>query len=362
MASDTKSKKVLEDFGNKIVDQIKKGKNPQIEMSLRNLSNIVYDTKDKILKLGNKMSSREFFNVAHSKKFLQTVEVASVIKNELLSSGKHSSLRDVFYMVKRTIPGTNVNLVDDQTESDKAIEDLEVITDFSREQLHVAANKMGSVAGKVIIEDKGDTIDWSRMGSGGWSIPSITDELIFKKVNAKYVLYMEKAAVFERLNEDKFWEKNDCIIISSQGQTTRGIRRLLQRLYEEYKLPIYVLTDNDVYGFYIYSVIKYGSIALAHASERLTIPGVKFIGITGDDVLKYDLKKHYIKLDEKDYSRIKQVSEYAWFKDNKDWQRQFKLMKDAGAKVEIQSLTSKGISFISESYLPEKIKKKEFLE
>ena len=43
----------------------------------------------------------------------------------------------------------------------------------------------------------------------------------------------------------------------------------------------------------------------------------KFIGITGDDVLKYDLKKHYIKLDEKDYSRIKQVSEYAWFKDNK---------------------------------------------
>ncbi len=362
MASNNKSKKVLEDFGNKIVDQIKKGKNPEIEMSLRNLSNIVYDTKQKILKLGDKMSSRIFFNIAHSKKFLQTVAVASVIKNKLLDSGKHSSLRDVFYMVKRTIPGTNVNLVDDQTESDKAIEDLEVITDFSREQLHVAANKMGSVAGKVIIEDKGDTIDLSKMGSGGWSIPSITDEIIFKKVNAKYILYMEKAAVWERLNEDKFWEKNECIIISSQGQTTRGIRRLLQRLYDEHKLPVYVLCDGDIYGAYIYSVIKYGSIALSHASERLTIPGVKYIGITMDDVIKYDLKSHFIKLDEKDYARIKQVSEYAWFKDNKEWLKQFKMMKDFGAKVEIQSLSSKDISFISETYLPTKIKNKEFLD
>ena len=217
-------------------------------------------------------------------------------------------------------------------------------------------------ATKVIIEDKGDTINWSKLGSGGWSIPSNVEEITFKKVEADYVLYMEKAAVWERLNEDKYWLKNKCIIISSQGQTTRGIRRLLQRLYEEYKLPTYVLCDGDIYGAYIYSVIKYGSIALAHASERLTIPGVKYVGITMEDIEKYDLKKYFIKLDEKDYARIKQVSEYAWFKDNKDWQRQFKMMKDFKSKVEIQSLSSKGISFISEKYLPEKIKKKEFLD
>src|SRR3989338_11091049 len=220
---------------------------------------------------------------------------------------------------------------------------------------------MGSVAGRVIIEDKGDTIDWSKMGSGGWSIPSITDEIIFKKVNAKYVLYMEKADVWERLQEDKFWEKNNCIIISSQGQTTRGIRRLLQRLYEEHDLPIYVLCDWDIYGAYIYSVIKYGSINLAHQAERMAIPNVKYVGITGDDVVKYDLKKHIIRLTDQDIKRIKQVSEYDWFKDDKVWQRQFKMMKEISGKVEIQALTSRGISFISEVYLPKKIKNKEFL-
>jgi len=353
---------VLESLGSNLVKQINSGKNPEIEFTLRNLSNIIYDQKSKILKLGDKKALRSFFNVAHSKKFLQTVEVASVIKDKLLSTGKHSSLRDVFYMVKRTIPNTNVNLVDDQPESDKAIEDLEVITGLSREQLHVNANKNGSVAGKVVIEDRGDTIDWSRLGSGGWSIPSNVEEIKFKKVEAKYILYMEKAAVWERLNEDKFWQKNNCIIVSSQGQTTRGIRRLLQRLYEDYKLPIYVMCDGDIYGAYIYSVIKYGSIALAHASEKLTIPGVKYLGITMDDIEKYGLKKHFIKLDEKDYDRIKQVSQYEWFKDNIAWQRQFKMMKDFKGKVEIQSLSSKDISFVSEKYLPEKIKNKEFLD
>ena len=356
-----KSAEELNLFGKKIVSQIEKGKNPEIVLPLRSLNNVIYDKKTKTLKLGNKKASRVFFNVSHAKKFLQTVEVATVSKN-LLKEEKHASLRDVFYQVKRTIPGTNVNIVDDQSESDKAIEDLELITGMSREQLSITANKNGSVAGKVVIEDKGDTIDWSRLGSGGWSIPSTVEDIEFKKVNVKYILYMEKAAVWERLHEDKFWDKNNCLIMSSQGQTTRGIRRLLQRLYEEHGLPIYVLTDFDCWGFYIYSVIKYGSIALAHMSEKLTIPGVKFLGITADDITKYGLQKHLIKLNDQDLARMKQVSEYEWFKDNKDWQRQLKMMKEFGAKAEIQALSSKGISFISEKYLPDKIKNKEFLE
>ncbi len=356
------STKKLVDLGNKLVHDIEKGKNPEITFALRNLSNIVYDQKSKTLKLGNKTGTRSFFNVAHAKKFLQTVEVASILKKELLESGKHEHLRGIFYMAKRTIPLTNVNVVDDQADSDNIIEDLEVITGLSREQLHVSANKMGSMVGNIVLEDSGDTINCSKLGRGGYSIPSITDELSFKKVDAKYVLYMEKASTFERLVEDKFWAKNNAALVTSQGQTTRGIRRLLQRLSEEKDLPIYVLCDYDVYGAYIYSVIRYGSIGLAHASGKLTIPNVKYLGITGDDVVKYDLKKHLIKLTDQDLARIKQVSEYEWFKDNKDWQRQFKMMKDFNGKVEIQALSTKGISFISEKYLVEKIKNKEFLE
>ena len=354
-------KQHLVNLGNDIVQDINKGKNPKIEMAVRGLSNVQYDKESKTLQLGDKTAERFFFNVAHAKKFLQTIEIAAICKS-LLDVAKHASLRDVFYMAKRTIPNTKTNVVDDQKESDKAIEDLELITGFAREQLHVNANKMGSVAGKVIVEDVGDTIDWSKLGSGGWSIPSNVENITFKKVDAKYVVYMEKAAVWERLHEDRFWEKQHCIIMSSQGQTTRGIRRLLQRLSAEHHLPIYVLADCDPWGWYIYSVIKYGSISLAHMAEEMAIPTVKFLGVTCDDIVNYDLQKHFIKLTDQDTSRLKQMQNYEWFAKNKDWQRQFKMMKDFGAKVEIQALSSRGITFISEKYLPEKIKRMEFLD
>ncbi len=356
-----KPKEELKKLGKQLFCQINKGKNPELTFTLRGLSNVIFDHKLKSLRLGDKKSTRNFFNLAHAKKFLQTLEVASVSKN-LIKEGKHASLRDAFYQIKRTIPNTKTNVVDEQSESDKAIEDLEVITGLAREQLHFNANKNGSVAGKVVILDKGDTIDWSKLGSGGWSVPSNVEDIKFKKVNAKYILYMEKAAVWERLHEDKFWDKQKCIIMSSQGQTTRGIRRLLQRLSEEHKLPIYVLTDFDPWGFYIYSVIKYGSISLAHLGSKMTIPTVKFLGITGQDIENYKLEKHLIKLNDKDVNRMKQIMNYEWFKDNKKWQEQFKLMKRLKAKAEIQALSSRGISFISDKYLPEKINKKDFID
>ena len=355
------AREILIGIGKDLVREIEQEKNPFIEIPVRSLSNVLFDVSSKTLGLGDKKAQRFFFNVGHAKKFLQTIEVAAISKS-LLDVQKHASLRDVFYMAKRTIPGTKINVVDDQKESDKAIEDLELITNFTREVLHINANKMGSVAGKVIIEDKGDSIDWSKLGSGGWSIPSNVEHITFKKMQANYVIYMEKQAVWERLHEDKFWEKNNCIIVTSQGQTTRGIRRLLQRLSSEFSLPIYVLADGDPWGIYIYSVLKFGSISLAHMSDEMAIPSVKFLGITCDDMVDYDLKRHFIKLNDQDIARLKQMALYDWFKNNKAWQRQFKMMKEFGAKVEIQSLSSKGITFISESYLPEKIKKGKFLD
>lgn len=355
------SKKKIEDLGKKLVKDIDTGKNPSMDIPVRSLSNTVFDKKSKTLQIGNNTSKRYFFNVSHIKKFVQTVEVAATAK-ELLDVQKHLSLREVYYRIKRTIPNSNINIVDEQVESNKAIEDLELITGCSREQLHINANKTGSVAGNVVVKDKGDSIDWGRLGSGGWAIPSNVENIEFKKVNAKFVIYMEKAAEWERLHEDRVWSKLNCIIMSSQGQATRGVRRLLQRLNKEHKLPVYILTDFDPWGFYIYSVLKFGSISLAHISDKLAITNARFLGLTANDIENYDLKRHIIKFKEVDSKRLKDISKYDWFKDNKNWQKQFKMMKDLNGKVELAALSSKGISFISDTYLPDKIKKKDFIE
>jgi len=355
-----KAKEKLNQLGKNLVEQAKKGENPNMDIPIRALSNVTYDQKKRIIMMGNKSSKRYLFNVAHIKKFLQTTEIAANVQ-KLLVAGKHVSLRQAFYMMRRTIPGTQIDVVEEQEESNKAVEDLELVTGFSREELNINANKNGSAAGRIIIKDKGDIIDWSKLGSGGWAIPSNTEDIEFKKVDAKFVIYMEKAAIWERLHEDRVWEKLNCIIISSQGQATRGIRRLLRRLNDEYKLPVYVLVDNDPYGYYIYSVIKHGSIALANISDKLAIPDAELIGLSCDDVEKYGLKKYLIKFQKVDESRLEQIKKYEWFQ-SKEWQRELKAMKDQKGKVELDALVAKGVTFISDTYLLEKLKKKEFID
>jgi DNA topoisomerase VI subunit A len=361
MAKETKDvKKKLVDLGRGIVKDIEAEKNPELVIPLRALSNVYFDEKAKTVALGNKTSSRFLFNVAHIRKFAQTMEVAATAK-QLLEADKHLSLRQTFYKMRGSEAG-GVDIVEEQTESDKAIEDLEVMVGNVREQFNINANKLGSIAGNVVIKDGDDTIDWSKMGSGGWSIPSNVENIEFKKVDAKFIIYMEKAAMWERLHEDRLWKKLNCIIVSSQGQATRGIRRLLNRLNTEHKLPVYVLVDADIWGAYIYSVLKYGSINLAAFSDGLTIPDCKLLGMTMDDVEKYNLKKFVIKMKDVDLARIKQIRNYDWFKKNKDWQRQFDMMEKLKGKVELDALVNKGISFVSETYIPEKLKAKDYLE
>ncbi len=348
-------------LGLKVIDDIEKRQNPNIDIPIRALSNIIFDKKTGQLGLGNKSSKRYFFNVAHAKKFMQTLMVAAYSKG-LIDEQIHTSIRDMYYALKRTLPDTNENTVDEQSETDPLIVDIEVALNIIREQMHLTTDRKGIVAGNVIIKDRGDAIDWSKLGSGGWSIPSTVEEIDFKKVEADYVVVVEKNAGFERLHEDKFWQKQNCVVIGTGGQASRGTRLLIQRLNQEHKLPIYVLTDADSYGWYIYSVIKSGSMSLAHISERIATPEAKFIGLTISDIYDYDLKKCIIKAKEVDIKRAKELLKYDWFKNNKGWCKEINLMIEKGVKAEIEALSNRGIKFITEEYLPEKIKKKDFLD
>ena len=149
-------------------------------------------------------------------------------------------------------------------------------------------------------------------------------------------------------------------MVSTHGQAARGTRRLIRRLNKEHDLPVIVFTDCDAYGWYIYSVLKAGSMNLAHTSEKFATPDAKFIGLTMTDIVEYDLKKHTIKATEQDIRRAKELLNYKWFQ-HPLWQREIKLMLKKGYKAELQALASRGFKFISETYLPDKIEKKDFL-
>lgn len=349
----------LTSLGDDVVGQLSKHRSPNLILPTRGLTNVFFDEKAQLLRMGRKTSTRNFLNVAHTRKFMQTLLIASLCK-KLAVSNRHASLRECYYQLKHTIEGTKENTFEGQDESDPIIEDLERMLDTLRESLHLAADRKGYLYGNVVIEDAGDKINCSKLGTGGWGIPSNVEDIKFSKVNAKYALVIETAAMFERLIEEKFAKKNNCLLIATQGQASRGIRRIIHRLSNEKKLPIYVFTDGDPYGYYIYSVIKMGSINLAYLSDKVGTPACKFVGMTMSDIEKYDLRKVTEQLKELDKKRIKEEMRYPWFM-NKEWQSELKMMLKGGMRIEQQALANKSLEFVAEEYLPQKIKNKDFL-
>src|SRR3989344_4204602 len=352
----------LEGIGSALLKQIEKNENPTYSVPVRTLNNIFFDKKTGTIKLGDKMSDRQFLNVAHSRKFMQTVLVASEIK-KVIDQKATVSIRDLYYALKHTIEGTNENTFEEQSESDPCIEDIEASLDLLREELHLAASAKGIIAGDVQLRDGNDNIDLTKMGSGGWSVPSNVepDNIEFKKVKAEYVLFIEKDAVWRRFNEDQFWKKESCIIITGRGQPGRGERRLAQRLNKEFGLPLYVICDADPWGMYIYSVIKQGSISLSYSEEKLATPQAKFIGLSTKDVAEFKIPKEVtIKLNHLDVKRLKEMESYEWFQ-KKEWKDEFNNMKEKAYKLELEALSKKGIRFITEEYVPRKIKEEDFL-
>ncbi len=356
--------KKIEGVGAQLVSQVEKEQNPSLAIPVRGSRNVEFDKAAKKIVLGEKIAHRYLFNVGHARKFMQTMLVASYVKKDLLENDLTATLRDLYYAKKHTIAGSKEDTIDEQKESDLAIVDFEVALDTFREKLHLRAEPKGRMAGDMVVvdrvRDKVDEIDLSRMGSGGWAVPSIVEQIEFKDVGIEYVLVAEKNAIFDRLNEDEYWKKNKCLLMTTAGQAARGARRLLQRLNEELNIPCYALTDADPYGWYIYSTMKYGSMALAHESDRLGCPGLKFLGMSVSDIEHYDLRSVTIKAKEVDIKRAEEMMAYDWFK-NKPWQTEINKFLEKKIKAEIQALSSKNLQYLANTYLPEKIKSQDFL-
>jgi DNA topoisomerase-6 subunit A len=355
----------LKGIGEGLIDDVDAGRNPSFDIRTRSLNNVRFDEQTGIIRLGDETQKRYYFNVGQAKKFLQTLLIAKQIKVLLEQDKPALSIRQLFYTLKHDIPGAGENTFDEQDESDPLIEDVELMTDALREELNLIATPNGVLAGPLVVEDRtGDVLDFTRMGSAGGAIPPIVEDDYFhiREMSADYILVVEKYAVWNLLNQEKFWKKNNCLLITGKGQPARAERRLLARFGAEYDIPIYVFTDMDPWGYYIYSVYKYGSINLAFFSEKAACPRSRYLGLSIKDVMNFDMpKSSWIRLNDEDHKRIEEISSYPWFQ-KPYWQKELADLKKFGYKIEQDALVSKSIEFTANNYLPAKIDNKDFMD
>ena len=363
---DEKTAARLTGLADRVVAAANSRKDPYVEIPSRTLANVKYSPKKKILEMGSATNRRQLFDLSQAKAYMRTMLVTSGCK-KLIDQGKSTSLRGLFYMLKHTIEGVKENTFDDQGECDTIIEDVEVLLSSIREELHLYAENRGAMVGAISFTDKGDEINCAKMGSGGYAIPSIVEPevIVFDraKCKAKFILHVEKGTVWQRFNEDRFWEKHNCVLTHGSGQPPRGVRRMLHRLHNELELPLYCVLDNDPWGYYIYSVIKQGSINLAFESQRMAIPEAKYLGLRSIDFERCQLSDSVkITLNDTDRKRAKQVASYPWFAKKPKWQTEIRKMLSNDFKLEVESLISKDISYVTEEYVPARLRDQDWLD
>jgi len=363
---DKKTLARLEGLADRVVSAANSRRDPYVDIPSRTLSNVHYSPRKRILEMGKSTNRRQLFDLSQAKAYMRTMLVSSGCKR-LIDQDKTTSLRGLYYMLKHTIEGAKENTFEEQGECDTIIEDVEVLLNSIREELHLYAENRGAMVGNITLVDQGDEINCARMGSGGYAIPSIVEPEVIQiqknRCDAKFILHVEKGTVWQRFNEDKFWQKYNCILTHGAGQPPRGVRRLLHRLHNELRLPIYCVLDNDPWGYYIYSVLKQGSINLAFESQRMAIPDAKYLGLRSIDFQRCNLSDGVrITLNDNDRKRARQIAKYPWFEKKRAWQTEIKKMLSNDFKLEVEALISKDISYVTEEYVPERLKERDWLD
>jgi DNA topoisomerase-6 subunit A len=350
--------KAIDGVAGEIAGRIGKLRKPEISFPVRSLGNVRYDLKKGYFEIGRDRSTRTL-TVNTAKTFAQSLKMMSLSK-ELVQTDDFATKRDAYYQSKNWGEAK----FDEQNESDTVMDDIEAmfsVHGVSREQLRFIPDEHGgAVAGELIVYDqdletgKTERIDCTRFGSGAYSIPSLTEHLTFE-TKAKFVLCIETGGMFQRLQSHKFWKKAHCILISMAGVPTRATRRFVRRLSDQCKLPVYAFVDCDPYGISnIYRTLKVGSGNAAHINRFFCVPNAHFLGVTPEDIVKYDLPTHPLK--EVDIKRAKDaLKNDPFFKRHKPWQKALDRMLKMGVRAEQQSLARWGLNYVIEEYLPAKL-------
>ena len=346
----------IQDIAQDIYSTIKKIKQPELEMPIRALSNVEYNEKEGYFKILNRVKLRTL-TASTIKTFAQTLRMMGLSKS-LIESEDIATKREAYYVSKNWGEAR----FKEQPESDTVMDDVEAMMRVNREQIgFIPEEKGGDVAGKIIVIDKDqDTgkelkIDCTKFGSGAYSVPSSVEALKFE-TNAKFILAIETAGMFQRLVKHNYWKKANCILISMGGVPTRACRRFIRKLADGKKLPVYVFTDGDPYGFgSIYRTLKVGSGNAAHINKFFCVPQAQFIGITPQDIVDYKLPTHPLK--DVDIKKIKDlIKNDPFIIHHKPWQKALKQMATMKVRAEQQALAKHGLNFVISDYLPKKLK------
>lgn len=339
---------------------IERGELPAIEFPVRSLGNVTYSPEVGYFELGDERKLRTL-SVHTARVFAQTLRMMAASRT-MVAQDDFATKREAYYISKNW----GDCRFDEQAESDAVMDDIEALASLhglSREQLRFYPEEHGgSVAGRLTVIDRnpatGKTaeVDCTSLGSGAYSIPRSVEHLDFR-TDARFVLAIETGGMFQRLNNHRFWETADCIIVEMGGVPTRATRRFVRLLSDKADLPVYCFVDCDPYGFTnIYRTLKVGSGNAAHLNRFFCVPRARFLGVTPQDIIDFRLEDATHKLSPTDIKRARDaLANDPFIEAHPEWQAAIRQQLSMGVRAEQQALAKWGLNYVIDEYLPRKL-------
>lgn len=327
---------------------------PNVNLPTRTKKNIEYSDESDVWVYGDRETERSAKTVKGAFQLLKTTHVVDFLVNNHLKEDRGSTLRELYYISENW----DIAKFREQPESDRLIEDLEIISGLQREYFHMRPEEDGATMfGPVRIRE--DTKRGNReihcqedIGESGYQIPFNVENINFLDHDAKFIIAVETGGMYARLIENGFDEKYDAVLVHLKGQPARSTRRIIKRMNEELKLPVVVFTDGDPWSYRIFASVAYGAIKSAHLSEHMATPGAQFIGVQPSDIVEYELSTD--KLTDKDIAALRSELTDPRFESDY-WKEQINLQLEINKKAEQQAFAGKGLDFVTDTYLPNRL-------
>ncbi|XP_027183324.1 meiotic recombination protein SPO11-2 [Coffea eugenioides] len=270
---------------------------------------------------------------------------------QILLQEKRVTQRELFYKLLCDSP----DYFPSQLQVNGTIQDLVALLRCSRFSLGIMASGRGAVAGRLLLQEPNkEAVDCSTCGSSGYAISGDLNllEKLIMKTDARYIIVVEKHAIFQRLAEDCVFNHIPSILITAKGYPDIATRFFLHRMSRAFpEMPILGLVDWNPAGLAILCTYKFGSIGMGLEAYRYAC-NVKWLGMRMDDISQLVPEESLINLKPKDLQIAKSLLSSDVLQDS--YKEELATMVESGRRAEIEALYFHGYEFLGK-YLATKI-------
>ncbi|XP_015084761.1 meiotic recombination protein SPO11-2 [Solanum pennellii] len=299
-------------------------------------------TGDSWIFLSHSFCTRSLTRENSAKSFIRVWKVMEMCY-QIMVQEKRVTQRELYYKLLCDSP----DYFTSQLQVNRTIQDLVALLRCSRYSLGIMASSRGAIAGRLLLQEPDkEVVDCSACGSSGYAISGDLEllEKLTMETDARYIIMVEKHAIFQRLAEDRVFNQIPCILITAKGFPDIATRFLLHRICRMFpNLPVLGLVDWNPAGLAILCTFKFGSIGMGLEAYRYAC-NVKWLGLRKDDINQLIPEECLVPLKPRDLQIAKSLMSSEILQDS--YKEEVAAMIQSGRRAEIEALYCHGYDYL----------------